>query len=133
MTLMVSLSAQVCRVLIQTVELHQITIVLSHSHCGHSVKQEPNGTFICSFCLCSCDEEVIHNFSFIITLADNTANMCAYCSGQSAAELLQVSADEFRAWPELFLSASDGVFMREKIMKRRVTRVLQLRDPLSIE
>lgn len=93
-------STQVCRVLIGSVELHRLKIELLHSHCGHSVNQEHNGLFMCSFCLCGCDGELVSSFSFTITLLDDSAKVCAYCSGQSAAELLQVLPDEFCAWPE---------------------------------
>lgn len=93
-------STQVCRVLIGSVELHQLSIELLHSHCGHSVNQEQNGLFMCSFCLCGCDGEVLSSFGFTITLVDDSAKVSAYCSGQSAAELLQVFPDEFCTWPE---------------------------------
>ncbi|XP_057856074.2 uncharacterized protein LOC131065551 isoform X2 [Cryptomeria japonica] len=93
-------STQVCRVLIERVELHQLNIELSHSHCGHSVNEEPDGLPICSFCLCVCDREVTPSFSFTVKLKDDSMELSAYCSGQSAAELLQVFPNEFCTWPE---------------------------------
>ncbi|KAH9319006.1 hypothetical protein KI387_020775, partial [Taxus chinensis] len=93
-------STQVCRVLIERVELHQLNVELSHSHCGHSVNDDPNGLPICSFCLCVCDTAVTPSFCLTVTLKYDSMKISAYCSGQSAAELLQVFPDEFCTWPE---------------------------------
>ncbi|KAI9194060.1 hypothetical protein LWI28_002799 [Acer negundo] len=53
------------------------------------------------FCRCNCnDAELVRTFDLKITLADETAKVLVWCTGQTATELLQISADEFHELPE---------------------------------
>ena len=43
----------------------------------------------------------MRNFHLSVTLADQTGKVIAWCTGQTAAELLQISPDEFFVLPEV--------------------------------
>ena len=43
----------------------------------------------------------MRTFDLKITLADDSAKIFAWCTGQTAAELLQISPDEFCELPEV--------------------------------
>ncbi|XP_011016251.1 PREDICTED: uncharacterized protein LOC105119768 [Populus euphratica] len=60
----------------------------------------PSGDVECSFCHCNCDAEVVRTFHLKITLADETGKIFAWCIGQTATEVLQISPDEFYDLPE---------------------------------
>lgn len=72
-----------------------------HTHCGHLIDKAPNGDLKCNFCLRICNAEVERTFHLKITVADDTAKVFAWCIGQTAAELLQISPDEFYELPEV--------------------------------
>lgn len=72
-----------------------------HSLCGHFVNKMPSGLLECSFCHRSCDAEVQRTFDLKITIADESAKVLAWCSGQTAMDLLQISPDEFYELPEV--------------------------------
>ncbi|KAL6292985.1 hypothetical protein ACE6H2_001127 [Prunus campanulata] len=72
----------------------------SHAICGHFVTEQPNDVLECSFCNTSCGAEVIHTFYLKITLADESGEVSAWCTGHTATELLQISPDEFFELPE---------------------------------
>lgn len=74
---------------------------MSHSLCGHFVTKMPSGILECNLCRYNCDTEVVRTFHLKITLADESAKVFAWCTGQTAAELLQISADEFYELPEV--------------------------------
>lgn len=77
----------------------------SHTTCGHFVTEHPNGVMECSFCNDNnCGAEVIRTFHLKITLADESGKVFAWCTGHAAAELLQISPDEFHELPEVILS-----------------------------
>jgi hypothetical protein len=82
----------------------------SHVLCGHFVNKTPSGVVECSFCHYNCDAEVMRTFHLEITLADETAKVFAWCTGQTAAELLQISPDEFYELPEVSACIHDTVF-----------------------
>lgn len=75
--------------------------MLTHSLCGHVVRDSVNGVSICSFCQCDCGADILRTFNVKITLADDTAKIFAWCTGQTAAELLQISPVEFYELPEV--------------------------------
>lgn len=83
---------------------------LSHALCGHFVNKTRNGVVECSFCNCNCDAEVMRTFHLKITLADESAKVFAWCTGQTAAELLQISPDEFYELPEVLFHKICVVF-----------------------
>jgi len=82
----------------------------SHSLCGHVVNKMPSGDVECSFCHCNCDAEVVRTFHLKITLADETGKMFAWCIGQTATELLQISPDEFYNLPEVRTKLTDSFY-----------------------
>ncbi|KAL8047538.1 hypothetical protein ABFX02_07G006200 [Erythranthe guttata] len=87
--------AQVCRVWLDQVEHCHVNTRYMHTLCGHRVEQGPNGDLECKFCQSICNAEVELTFHLKITLADDTSKIFAWCIGQTAAELLQISPDEF--------------------------------------
>ncbi|KAJ4839551.1 hypothetical protein Tsubulata_042787 [Turnera subulata] len=89
---------RICRVRLDQVD--HVDTTFSHSVCGHVVNKMPSGDIECSFCHCSCDEDIIRIFQLKITLADETAKIFAWCTGLTATELLQISPDEFCELPE---------------------------------
>ncbi|GAV70858.1 hypothetical protein CFOL_v3_14356 [Cephalotus follicularis] len=96
------LSSQTSTMHICRVRLRQIDHVntrFSHALCGRFVEETPGG-FECRFCHCSCNDEAVRSFHLKITLADESAKVFAWCTGQTATELLQISSDEFYELPE---------------------------------
>ncbi|KAJ9181808.1 hypothetical protein P3X46_005862 [Hevea brasiliensis] len=89
----------ICRVRLDQVDQCHVSTRYSHVICGHVVNKMPNGVTECSFCHCNCDE-VTRTFHLKITLADDSAKIFAWCTGQTATELLQISPDEFYELPE---------------------------------
>ncbi|KAA8527373.1 hypothetical protein F0562_034912 [Nyssa sinensis] len=85
---------RVCRVWLDQIEYCHVNTRFSHARCGHFVNKTPCGVE-CQFCQCSCDAEVVRTFHLKITLADESAKVLAWCTGQTATELLQISPDEF--------------------------------------
>ncbi|KAK6161013.1 hypothetical protein DH2020_004394 [Rehmannia glutinosa] len=92
--------AQVCRVWLDQVEHCHVDTRFMHSLCGHLIDKAPNGDLECKFCHSIGNVEVERTFHLKITLADDTAKVFAWCIGQTAAELLQISPDEFYELPE---------------------------------
>lgn len=72
----------------------------SHAVCGHFSNETPCG-FKCNFCHCNCDAEVMRTFHLKITIADESTKIFAWCTGQTATELLQISPDEFNVLSEV--------------------------------
>ncbi|XP_010024788.2 uncharacterized protein LOC104415231 isoform X1 [Eucalyptus grandis] len=95
-----SRSTQICKVWLDQIEHCQIDVRLSHVCCGHFVRKTPPGNLECSFCRCGCDSEVVSTFALRIVLADDTGKIFAWCTGQTASELLQITPDEFDRLPE---------------------------------
>ena len=91
---------QIARVWLEMAHFH-VNTRLSHALCGHLVNRTPTGFMECSFCLCNYDSEVVRSFHLKITLADETAKIFAWSTGQTAVELLQISPDEFHELPEV--------------------------------
>lgn len=69
-----------------------------HSLCGHFVDEK---TMKCSFCHIISDAEAVRTFHLKITLADKSAKVLAWCTGQTAMDLLQISPEEFCDLPEV--------------------------------
>lgn len=92
---------QICRVWLDQVANCHVNTKYSHALCGHFVNKTPSGVMVCSFCHYNCDAEVTRTFHLKITLADESAKVFAWCTGQTAAELLQISPDEFYELPEV--------------------------------
>ena len=72
----------------------------SHAVCGYFANETPCG-LKCNFCHCSCDAEVMRTFHLKITIADESTKIFAWCTGQTATELLQISPDEFNVLSEV--------------------------------
>ncbi|XP_021907095.1 uncharacterized protein LOC110821533 isoform X3 [Carica papaya] len=85
----------ICRVRLDQIDHCHVSTRLSHSVCGHFVNEMPGGVLQCSFCHYNCSAEVLRTFHLKIALADDTAKIFAWCTGQTATELLQISPDEF--------------------------------------
>lgn len=94
---------QVCRVWLDQVEHCHVRQM--HNLCGHLIKEAPNGDLQCEFCLTICNAEAERTFLLQITIADDTTKIFAWCIGQTAAELLQISPDEFYELPEVCMYA----------------------------
>ncbi|KAI3469287.1 hypothetical protein Pfo_025950 [Paulownia fortunei] len=92
--------AQVCRVWLDQIEHCHVDTRFMHTLCGHLIDKAPSGDLECKFCHIICNAEVERTFHLKITLADDTAKVFAWCIGQTAAELLQISPDEFYELPE---------------------------------
>lgn len=92
---------QVCRVWLDQVEHCHVDTRFMHTICGHLVNKASNGDVECKFCGRICNTEVECTFHLEITIADETGKIFASCIGQTAAELLQISPDEFAQLPEV--------------------------------
>ncbi|CAN8269201.1 unnamed protein product [Cochlearia groenlandica] len=102
----------ICRVKLDEIDqCHNINTRLSHSVCGHFIDEEPSssslshgGNLHCRFCGVSfhskTGSEVVRTFHIMITLADEETKLYAWCTGQSASAILQISPDEFCELPE---------------------------------
>ncbi|XP_008438949.2 uncharacterized protein LOC103483891 isoform X2 [Cucumis melo] len=90
---------KVCRVRLDQVSHCHVSTKFLHAICGHFVEETP-ARIECSFCCCECKSELVRTFDLKITLADDSAKIFAWCMGQTAAELLQISPDEFCELPE---------------------------------
>jgi hypothetical protein len=98
---------QICRVKLDEIDqCHNINTRLAHSLCGHFIDEESSSSYganlHCSFCRVSCNSntEVVRTFHITITLADEETKLYAWCTGQSASAILQISPDEFCDLPE---------------------------------
>ncbi|GER33395.1 nucleic acid-binding proteins superfamily [Striga asiatica] len=92
--------AQVCRVWVDQIDHCHVDTRYLHSVCGHLIEELPNGDFNCEFCNRICIGEVERTFLLKITIADERAKVFAWCVGHTAAELLQITPDEFCQLPE---------------------------------
>ncbi|KAJ8623387.1 hypothetical protein MRB53_031916 [Persea americana] len=90
----------VCSVRLDQIEYHNLNSRFLHTHCGQFVNEKSDGFLVCNFCCCTCDGEIIRSFYLEVTLADESAKVLCWCTGQTAAELLQISPDEFYELPE---------------------------------
>ncbi|KAL6548195.1 hypothetical protein OROGR_008616 [Orobanche gracilis] len=94
--------AQVCRVWLNQIEHCHVDTRFMHIHCGHLIEEAPNGymDIECKFCNSICNAEIERTFHLKITIEDETTKVFAWCIGHTAAELLQISPDEFYELPE---------------------------------
>ncbi|CAH8391241.1 unnamed protein product [Eruca vesicaria subsp. sativa] len=89
-------------------QCHSINPRFSHSVCGHFIDEDSQlhgGNLHCGFCRVTFNSnagsEVVRTFQIMITLADEeTTKLYAWCTGQSASAILQISSDEFCELPE---------------------------------
>ena len=93
---------QICRVSLDQIEHCHVNTRLAHATCGHFVKTNASGPLECEFCRCSCEMKTRRTFHLKITVADESGKVFAWCTGQTAIELLQISPDEFYELPEVF-------------------------------
>ncbi|XP_047317426.1 uncharacterized protein LOC124920892 isoform X2 [Impatiens glandulifera] len=90
----------VCQIQVDQVEYCHVNTRYSHSPCGHFVSMT-SAEAVCKFCHQSCSTaEVESAFHLKITLADESGKVLAWCTGQTAVDLLQISPDEFNELPE---------------------------------
>lgn len=94
--------SQVCRVWLDQIEHCHVTARLSHTSCGYFLDGSSED-LQCNFCQCKCNAELARNFHLKITLADESGKLFAWCTGQTAVELLQITPDEFCELPEVKL------------------------------
>lgn len=92
---------QVCQVWLDPIKHLYVNTRFSHSLCGHFVNKMPSGFVECSFCHINCDAEVVRTFHLKITVADKSTKVLAWCTGQTAMDLLQISPQEFYKLPEV--------------------------------
>lgn len=99
----------ICRVKLDEIDqCHSTNTRVSHSVCGHFIDEDSplhGGNLHCSFCRVTLNSnggpEVVRTFHIMITLADEeTTKLYAWCTGQSASAILQISPDEFCDLPE---------------------------------
>ncbi|KAD5507830.1 hypothetical protein E3N88_15533 [Mikania micrantha] len=88
-----SINTHVCRIWVDQIKHCDVNARYFHTSCGHIATQ--NMGFECSFCGCHCDDDVTPGFHLKVTVADDTRKVLAWCTGHTATELLQISADEF--------------------------------------
>ncbi|XP_057471952.1 uncharacterized protein LOC130760587 [Actinidia eriantha] len=88
-------STLICQVRLDQIEHCHVNMIFSHAICGQFVSKSPCGTVECNFCRSSCDAEIVRSFHSKITLADESAKVLVWCTGQTAVELLHISPDEF--------------------------------------
>ncbi|CDO98770.1 unnamed protein product [Coffea canephora] len=85
----------ICRIWLDQIDYCHVSTRFSHSLCGNFVDEARGGDPFCNFCNWNCSAEVVRSFHLKITLADGSAKVCAWCTGQTAAELLQITPDDF--------------------------------------
>lgn len=95
-----STGTRVCRVWLDQIEHCHVTTRLSHTSCGYFRDDSSIEDLKCSFCQCKCNAELAWSFHLKITLADESGKIFAWCTGQTAVELLQITPDEFCELPE---------------------------------
>ncbi|XP_024542647.1 uncharacterized protein LOC9634852 [Selaginella moellendorffii] len=101
---------QVCRIRVERVELQLHKI---HGACGRRVTDE-SGAWFCSFCTRSCDQASLsfHADVYLFDVGEPGREICAGVDGEAAFNLLQVSPETFRTWPEdeqvMYLLSFDG-------------------------
>ncbi|XP_055818405.1 uncharacterized protein LOC129887359 isoform X2 [Solanum dulcamara] len=91
---------RVCRVWLDQIEHCHVTARLSHTSCGYFLDDGSSEDLKCNFCQRKCNAELAWNFHLKITLADESGKLFAWCTGQTAVELLQITPDEFCELPE---------------------------------
>lgn len=91
---------RVCRVWLDQIEHCHVTARLSHTSCGYFLDDGSSEDLKCNFCQRKCNAELARNFHLKITLADESGKLFAWCTGQTAVELLQITPDEFCELPE---------------------------------
>ncbi|CAN1195055.1 hypothetical protein LINPERHAP2_LOCUS42897 [Linum perenne] len=91
---------QICRVRLDQVNQCHVNTGFAHSPCGRPAVNTSSEDLECSFCQCSCGSEVVRTFFLKIPVADETGKILGWCSGPTAAEMLQISSDEFCELPE---------------------------------
>lgn len=97
---MKKVGTHICQVWLDQIESWHVSTTLCHAACGQFVKAS-SGSLECEFCCSSCSEaETRRAFHLKLTVADESAKVLAWCSGQTAMELLQISPDEFDELPE---------------------------------
>ncbi|MED6130363.1 hypothetical protein PIB30_000260 [Stylosanthes scabra] len=108
--------AQVCRVWLDPMEYYSVNTRFSHTLCGHFVNKMPSGFLECSFCHKICGAEVVRTFDLKITLADESKKVLAWCTGQTAMDLFQISPEEFYELPEVEQVMYRSSLEKEKFM-----------------
>ncbi|KAL5676050.1 hypothetical protein ACJX0J_012181, partial [Zea mays] len=81
------------------IDCDSLKVSLFHNICG-SVVNEHSGVLQCSFCKCACESVCVCGFQLHLTIADDSADVLAWCVGQTAVEFLQISPDEYLELPE---------------------------------
>ncbi|XP_014507921.1 uncharacterized protein LOC106767521 isoform X2 [Vigna radiata var. radiata] len=92
--------AQVCRVSLDPIRYYYVNTRFSHSLCGHFVNKMPDGSMKCCFCHTISDATLVRTFHLKITLVDEGTKVLAWCTGQTAMDLLQIAPEEFYELPE---------------------------------
>lgn len=90
----------ICRVWLDQIDHCHVNTRLAHAACGHFVKTTASGSVECEFCCCSCGMKTRLAFHLKLTVVDESGKVFAWCTGQTAIELLQISPDEFYELPE---------------------------------
>ncbi|XP_016581758.2 uncharacterized protein LOC107879169 isoform X2 [Capsicum annuum] len=90
----------ICRVWLDQIQHCHVTTRLSHTSCGYFLDDGSSEDLKCNFCQRKCNAELARNFHLKITLADESGKLFAWCTGQTAVELLQITPDEFCELPE---------------------------------
>lgn len=95
---------QICKVWLDQIEHCHVNTRFLHSLCGHFVEKVDTKDFICNFCnhIIS-SAKALRTFDLKITLADESTKIFAWCSGQTAADLLQITPHEFDELPEVLV------------------------------
>ncbi|CAA7398566.1 unnamed protein product [Spirodela intermedia] len=94
-------ATHICNIHLVEVDHRRLYSRNLHAVCGHFVNERPDGSLECSLCRCSCDDELVRGFHLRVHLQDESATVSAWCAGQTATELLQISPDDFFELPEV--------------------------------
>lgn len=92
---------QICNIRLVEVDRRQLYSRFFHAVCGHFVNERPDGSLECSLCCCICNNQLVRGFHLQVHLQDESATVSAWCAGQTATELLQISPNEFFELPEV--------------------------------
>lgn len=92
---------QVSRVRLAQIDYLRVRSRLCHATCGQLLDDTIDGFERCNFCCYPCKGDMVRSFNLELTLADESGQLCAWCTGQTAIELLQISPDEYYELPEV--------------------------------
>ena len=90
---------------VRNLKIDQVRSRPIHGRCGHYVEKSISSNYTCKYCASITDEEIVSSVCIVLELYDKHNDIdgqcVASCSGQSATDMLQASAEDFLSWPEV--------------------------------